>query len=55
MVSTASVQLENVRTPQKKLNQHDNEQNNAHRAAARDPSNQRQASRYVYTSPVALA
>ena len=38
MVKTASVQLEKVRTPQKKLNQHVNEQNNAHLAAAREPS-----------------
>lgn len=47
MVSTASVQLEKVRTPQKKLNQHASEQNNAHRAAACDPSNHRHARRYV--------
>jgi|AntAceMinimDraft_5_1070358.scaffolds.fasta_scaffold39441_1 hypothetical protein len=40
VVSTASVQLEKVRTPQKKLNQHASEQNSAHHAASCDPANQ---------------
>jgi len=39
VVSTASVQLEKVRTPQKKLNQQLREQKSAHFAAACEPPN----------------